>query len=203
MRLFFQICSIILHPIFVPLYAVMLLQYANPYMFGVQGTYDYKFILGTVLFNAMFFPLVTMLLMKALGFIDSFELRDRKERIFVLIAACVFYIWTFNVFIRTEYNEVLSDLMLGASIGVSLALVIHAIYQRISWHTLGMGGLVAISIYTARILALTDILPFVALIILGAGLAGTARLGLQAHTPQEIWKGYMYGFLCMAFPLLI
>jgi hypothetical protein len=202
MRLFFQICSVILHPVFVPLYAVLLLQYANPYKFGIWGTYDYAFILGTILFNAIFFPLVATLLMKALGFIDSLELRERQERIFVLIATCVFYIWTVNVFIRTEYDSILTDLMVGATISVSLALVVHSLYKRISWHTLGMGGLVAISIYIARMLALTDVLPYIALIILAAGLAGTARLGLGAHSPQEVWKGYMYGFLCMSLPLL-
>lgn len=172
-------------------------------MFGFPYSTDQVFILRTILLNAVFFPLITLSLMKALGFIESYQLPDRQQRILVLIAVCVYYIWAFTVFLRTEYHEVLSDLMLGASIGVSLALVVDSVYERISWHTLGMGGLVAISIYTARELSITNILPHVGIIVICAGLAGTARLWLGVHTPQNIWKGYVYGFLCMAIPLFI
>jgi hypothetical protein len=100
MQLFFRAFSVLSHPVFVPLYAVLLLQYANPYLFGVWLSTDYFFIVGTILFNAMFFPLVTLALMRALGFIEGYSLESRYERIIVLMAVCVYYIWTFNVFIR-------------------------------------------------------------------------------------------------------
>ncbi len=203
MQLFFRAFSVLSHPVFVPLYAVLLLQYANPYLFGVWLSTDYFFIVGTILFNAMFFPLVTLALMRALGFIEGYSLESRYERIIVLMAVCVYYIWTFNVFIRTEYHEILSDLMLGASIGVSIALVVHSVHQRLSWHAMGMGGLVAFVLSAAQTVASTNMLPWAILVMLGAGLTGTARLYLGKHEMYEVVRGYWLGFLSMTIALLL
>ena len=93
--------------------------------------------------------------------------------------------------------------MLGASISVSLALVIHSVYQRVSWHSLGMGGLVAIALHAAQTIARTDMSLGLAAIILAAGLTGTARLWLGKHTPYEVGRGYLFGFLCMTIALFI
>ncbi len=202
LRFLAQLISVVCHPLFVPLYAVLILLKADPFLFGVPFSYDFIFILRTVLLNAIFFPLVAVVLMRSLNFIESYELPDRQQRIFVYIPTIIFYGWTYTVFLKSEYHEALGDIMLGASLAVSAALVINALYAKISMHTLGMGGLMAIALFVSRNMAKFDMSGVLMLVVLAAGAVGTARLLLQSHTYAEVYYGYMIGFLCMALPLI-
>lgn len=97
--------------------------------------------------------------------------------------------------------------MLGAVIGLFIAFFIN-IFSKISAHAVGMGGLLGMVIIT---MALSNFDSFVlhstiigtfefsmnALLLftlLMAGLVGTARLLLDAHTPNDIYGGYLVGF---------
>jgi membrane-associated phospholipid phosphatase len=98
------------------------------------------------------------------------------------------------------------EFVLGATIGLFLAFFIN-IFTKISVHAVGMGGLIAMCIilifeWSRSILPLqfsqslwtVDFQLILLLSIILAGLVGMSRLALHAHTPADLYRGYVAGF---------
>jgi len=202
MKTLAQLVSFLFHPIFVPSYAILFLVWCNPYEFGQFGSYDNMFIIRTSVLYSVLYPLFIVVLMRLLEFIDNYQLADRKNRILVFIPTSFCFWWTFIVFLKSDYLEVLGDVMLGATISISIALVVTALFSKISLHTIGMGGLFAIVLFSVNI-AVKDVSMILFATIFIAGLVGTCRMWLDAHNLQEVYNGYLVGFLSMFFAFLV
>jgi hypothetical protein len=121
-----------------------------------------------------FFPLVTVLLCKALGFLDSIYLKTQKERIIPYLASMIYYFWMWYVIRNqpqyTSYIVVLTFAIFLASI-VGL---MSNIYIKISMHTIAIGIMLTFVIS----LGLTQPLRYglyIAIALLIAGLVCTSR----------------------------
>lgn len=115
------------------------------------------------------------------------------------IIVYVFSISSMNSAILTAYKPYL----LACSVAVALACII-SFFWRISLHTMGMGGLIAIQCSLLFIGSpFSNIaIRLLPIIIIIAGLVGSARLYLEAHSPAQIYVGYVVGFLAIALFLL-
>lgn len=135
--------SYLFHPIFIPLYVTWMLAFIHPnYFVGFSTMGKYKILL-LVAINAFAFPLITVLLLKGLGFINSIFLRTQKDRIIPYIASMTFFFWT--QYVLREQNfvpRILVAFMFGVFISSSAALIAN-IYHKISMHAIGMGGCLA------------------------------------------------------------
>jgi membrane-associated phospholipid phosphatase len=60
-------------------------------------------------------------------------------------------------------------------------------------HMLGQGGLAGFVFFTAMY-AQTNMQGYFLLSIIGAGLVGTSRIILKAHTLPEVYTGFVIGF---------
>jgi len=181
----------------------------NPYLFGIQDATQKGLLFISVFLLSVFFPIFTIVVMKLVGFIDSIEIKDRKERVMPLIITGVFYLWLFvNIRQNSIVPSAFSIFVLGATIALFVAFFINN-FSKISLHTVGMGGLVAMvfiirSFFSYNVFYFNfgpigsyaislDLILFLA--ILFAGLVGTSRLHLNAHRKQEIYMGYLVGIL--------
>ena len=90
-RIFAGFFSYLLHPVFVPLYFTAFLLFIHPDAFTGFSAVERKKVLLIVGLNVVFFPLLSVILLKAVGFIDSIFLRTRKDRIIPYIAAGIFF----------------------------------------------------------------------------------------------------------------
>lgn len=194
MRFLAQLISVVFHPIFVPFYATLLLVWCNPYMFGSLPDGNSVTILGTVLLYSVLYPLVVIVLMRQLNFIDSYELTDYRERILVAIPTLFFLFWTYNVQSRSNYNQAVADIPLAATICLVVAVVYTALRDRISWHTMGMGAWFATMLVLPKFSVHDLSLPLLLMLLL-AGAVGSSRLYLQAHTLRQVYMGYVVGFV--------
>ncbi len=200
MKLLARLFTYIFHPLLVPSICVYYLLLSNPYKFVNESSTLMLFMV----INTVFFPVVCLSLMRLLGFIDSFDVKDRRKRVLPYMAVSFFFIWSYFA-LRTEFrHEILSDIMLGASIAVNVSLFVNVLFYKISLHTVGMGGMVALLIFSimARV-PIFDASYFLYAGILAAGLVGSSRLILNAHTPREIFGGYSVGFFCMFLAFLL
>ena len=201
MRFVAMFISYLLHPVLIPSYGIFLLIWCNPYLFGNWPSYDSVMLMQSVILNSAFFPMFTVFLMVRLGFVESMEVTDRRERVLVFMAISFFFLWTYFV-LQKNQPEFVSDVMLGVCIALFASFIITMLVDKISIHAMGMGGLFAIALFATNI-AIFDLTPIILLTILAAGLVGTARLLLNAHTPSQIYSGYMVGFLCQAIAIII
>ena len=92
------IFSYIFHPVFVPVWIILFLVYIHPsYFSGFSEKGKLQTVIISVI-NLVLFPLFSIGLMKALGFIDSIFLRTRKDRIIPYMACGIFFFWAYTVF---------------------------------------------------------------------------------------------------------
>ncbi len=184
--------SYLFHPIFMPALMSLVIWRLQPAEFAGMTTKTLLWRFGTLVMLSIFFPLFTTLLGRALGFVQSIQMRVARDRVIPLIATMIFYFWLQQVFSNLpDVPKIIDILVLGAFWGIIL-LFICSIFFKVSMHTTAAGG--SIGIMTVLLfLSPFNMLPaFFAAILIG-GLVGTARLILREHTPFELWSGYVIG----------
>jgi hypothetical protein len=187
-----KLISVLFHPLFVPIYFVWFLLFIHPLAFiGFSSLQKFQ-TLVIVGINLTIFPLVSVLLLKALGFIESIYLKTQKDRIIPYIACGIFFFWAFTVFKeQTKYPIVLVVFILGIFLASSAALIAN-IYFKVSMHAIGMGGLLGIFAILFYNNNLSMAWPL-ALVLIISGMVCTARLLLNTHTTRDIYVGLLIG----------
>ena len=148
-----------------------------------------------VTINAIAYPLITILLLKALGFIDSVFFYTQQDRILLYVTSMIFFFWAqYSLREQPQIPRILVAFMFGVFISSAVALIAN-IYFKISMHAIGMGGLIGICfiIMQQNTMLMTWALSTAFLI---AGLVCTARLIVGDHTSKEIYTGLLAGFIC-------
>ncbi|OWY23001.1 hypothetical protein C7N43_03075 [Sphingobacteriales bacterium UPWRP_1] len=197
-----KVISLLLHPIFIPSYTALFMVWALPNIFGYITSAQAVFVIRTIVFYTLLYPLFIVFLMKKLGFIDNYNIADRKQRILVFIPMAFMFMWTYTVLYKAQTPHITASMMMGCTIALFLSMIINIMIEKISIHAIGMGGMFAMVLFTAGI-SIYNISWALMLVVLLGGLVGTARLVLQAHQPREVYNGYMLGFLCMAGAMLL
>ncbi len=189
-----QLLSYVFHPLFIPLYTALFIVYIHPgYFTGIPALYKTRTILSIGV-NTVVFPLITVLLLKGLGFIQSIFLRTQKDRIIPYIASGIFYFWIYFVLRgQSTYPPVLVGFMLGVFLAASVSLIIN-IYQKLSMHAAGMGGITGVFIVIMQSNTMLMTWPL-ALVFIIAGMVCTARMLVSDHTPKQIYLGFFTGLV--------
>ncbi|MFN0083427.1 MAG: hypothetical protein ACKVOM_13035 [Ferruginibacter sp.] len=186
--------SYIFHPIFVPLYSIVFLVYVHPSYFS---GFSAKEKLYTVLisgYNLIFYPLLSIVLLKAVGFIDSVFLRTKRDRIIPYMACGIFFFWAYTVFKKQDmYPPIMPAFILGVFLAASAGLIAN-IYYKVSMHAIGMGGWLGLFLVVAKSNTMLMTWPF-ALVLLCTGITCTARLIVSDHTEKDIYTGLAIGLL--------
>ena len=186
--------SYVFHPVFIPLFVTFFLLYIHPSAFTGFSESNKQRTLVIVALNLVFFPLLSVGLLKAVGFIDSLLLKTRKDRIIPYIACGIFFFWTYTVFKQqTAYPLLLVSYVLGLFLSSSAALLAN-IYYKVSMHAIALGGCLGLFYKIMVDASMLMTLP-IAVALLVTGLVSTSRLILKSHKPFEIYSGIMIGFL--------
>ena len=217
-RILANLISVLLHPLFVIGYVMLFLMWANPYLFGFSGDKAEGLVVISIVSISVLFPMISILMMKALGLISTLEMKDKNERIGPLIVTGLFYMWLYvNIRNNDSIPAALSFFVLGCTISVFLALMINS-FTKISLHTIAAGGLatgmmyilfhftyghldVAIPVLQTQF-RMSDRLILM-IIMFTAGAVGASRLYLKAHKENEIYGGYVVGILSQLIAIRI
>ncbi len=195
LRLTAHFFSVIFHPLFIPLYAVYFLAFIHPNYFTGFSAKQKIWILMRVAYTMIFFPIITVLLLKALGFNKSFFLKTQQERIIPYIACGIFFFWAYLVFKnQPEIPGILTAFTFGVFISSSAALLMN-IRMKISMHAIGMGGLLGLLFMIMQQQTMLMSWPL-SLGFLLTGIVCTSRMIVSAHQPSEIYAGLIVGISC-------
>lgn len=188
-----RIISVIFHPLFIPVYILVFFLYISPVTIGLDPEQKSRL---TISFSMMYilFPLVTVLLAKGLGFIDSVFLRTRQDRIIPYIACGVYYFWMWYVLHnQSGFPQSLIQLSLAIFLASSGGLLLNA-FMRISMHGISIG--VGLSfIYFLALQSVSSFGIYLSIALLISGLVLTARLVNEDHSPREVYFGFFLGVL--------
>lgn len=194
-RFFAHLITYIFHPLFIPLYVIWFLVFVHTSYFAGYGYGQKLFMLARIALNMVFFPLVTVLLLKGLGFISSIYLRSQKDRIIPYIASGIFFFWAYLVFRnQQEVPSILTAFTFAVFLSSSAALIAN-IYFKISMHAIGVGGVIGLFLVVAKQDNFLMTVPL-AIAFLIAGLVCTSRLIVSDHTGKEIYTGLALGIIC-------
>ncbi len=196
------ILSWIFHPIFIPVYVIAFMVYLHPTYFAGFSQQAKQQTSLVVLLNMVFFPLLSIVLLKALGFIESIYLHTQRDRIIPYIACSIFYFWAYLVFKKQGiYPTVLPSFIFGVFLSCNAALMAN-IYQKISIHAMGVGGWLGFFLVVAFSQTMLMTWP-VSMVILIAGLVCTSRLLISDHTNKELYTGLFLGVICQFIAAVI
>ena len=195
-NVFAKIISIVFHPLFIPLYVAYYIVFVHGSYFTGFGEKERLWILIRMSLNMIFFPAITVLLLKGVGFIDSIFLRNQRDRIIPYIAAGIFYFWMYLVFRnQPDIPQILTAFTFGAFL-VSSAALIANIYFKISMHAIGCGGMIGLMIVVLNTNPSSPFTLPLMIAILITGLVCTARLIVSDHKQGDIYMGLFCGFFC-------
>ncbi len=170
-------------PLFIPVIATWYLAFIHQGYFTGIAPHDKLVIVIRVAVNTIIFPGVTVLLLKAVGFIDSIYLKTQRERIIPYVGANIFYFWMYLVFKnQPEVPSYSYSLYFWSFSFFSVGLFAN-IYFKISMHALGMGalsGLLLIIIFSG---SPYGIFLQAMIVFLITGLVCTSRMIVSDHRP--------------------
>ena len=187
--------SLLLHPLFVPFYAVLLFFYASPYYF-----YDSVKILRLIFIQAILIPVMVVYLLYQLKILQSFFLRTTRARVYLSIFLAVIYYILYRSVRGVATLEEVGLFFLGISVALLMAASLNAFRIKISLHLLALGGVTFFFLYWSMLHGIPMLDIFGWLVFL-TGMVAAARYYLQAHTLMELWLGWLLGCLGMWWAL--
>jgi hypothetical protein len=198
-----KIISYIFHPVFVPMYVVAFLAFVHPYLYaGFHPVLKKTAVMGAAFMAFTFFPLITVLLLKGLKFIDSIQLHTQKDRIIPLIACMMWYFWLWYIWKNFGKTANAIDMPVEAvrfafaSFFSTIVALMANIKMKISLHAIAMGVMlcfICLLAYSQEV----NFGSYLAIAFIITGLVCTARLIVSNHTNKEVYFGLLAGVISM------
>jgi hypothetical protein len=193
---FAKFISYVFHPLFIPIYVGWYLVYAHHSYFAGFGELAKKWVMLRIALNMVFFPAITVFLLKGVGFIESIFLKKQKDRIIPYMASGIFFFWMYLVFHnQQEIPKIITAFIFGVFLSSSLALLAN-IYFKISMHAIGCGGMLGLMIVVLYHSATSPFTLPLIIAIFVTGIVCTSRLIVSDHSQKDIYLGLLAGFIC-------
>jgi hypothetical protein len=190
--------SVIFHPLLMPVYGLAII-FSAPTLYTYIPFSIKQLVILIVLVNNVLLPLSLLPFLIHSKLISSWPVYERKDRIIPLIVSTILYIVTTYIIFRFHVPYFLKSYILATAF-LSLTVTVINFLWKISLHSAGAGTLLAL-VMTLSFKMNTPLLWFLIPSIIAAGLVLTARLKLNLHNPQQVWFGFLTGFL--GLPVII
>ena len=189
---YLRFTSLLFHPLFVPLYTVLLYFLATHHYYS---SIEFYVILLQVTLITIVIPAILYLTLTSLRYIQTgVMVKTKKERVYpfliniFLLLSLRHYIFQNNIAydLNIYFDGLISNYLL-----LFLCLLLGL---KLSVHTSLMTALLTFTLYTSIHYKIPN-LGIVILIILATGLVASQRLYDQAHTSKEVILGGLCGLL--------
>ncbi|MBU2651017.1 MAG: hypothetical protein KKA81_08780 [Bacteroidetes bacterium] len=190
-----KVISIVFQPLLIPTYGFIVLLNLNVFFALVLPPVSKWLIIGMIFTTTFVFPLIFLLILYYRGVIKTLHMESREERILPFILTIVFYYLTYYLLKNMQISPIFYYFLIGTSLTAVIALLVN-FFWKISIHMVGIGGVLGAFLGLSLVLMID--IPLVLIIItLISGLVGFARLQLHAHTPAQVYAGFLAGFTIM------
>ncbi|HOZ82368.1 MAG: hypothetical protein JNK36_02520 [Bacteroidia bacterium] len=191
---FFSVVTYLTHPLLIPTYLLLILFNSDTYLSYTLSPALQRIILSAVFVLTCLMPfLSSVLLLKKQG-VQGLLMEDRQSRTIPYFFTLIYYVACYYFLLKLPVSSVIKILILAAACCIALAFTIN-FFWKISIHLIGLGGMAGAFYVLSLLLSSEFILPFVLSIIL-AGLTASARLMKNAHSPSQLYFGFIAGFVC-------
>lgn len=192
---FAKVISAIFQPLLIPTYGFIIL-FSLTAFFSLAINPSAKWmIMGIVFLTTFLFPALMILFLLRMGVITSLNLRNRQERVLPFLIAGTFYYLAYYMLKQLQISPVYNYFMIGTTFVIVVSMLIN-FFWKISIHMISLGGLLGAFLGLSFVMMI-DMTPLLILIIFVSGMVGFSRLQLKAHTPAQVYSGFIAGLLVM------
>ena len=188
---FHKFISVILHPIVIPTIGVILFLLISPNEIKKERQY---LLISIIFFSTYIVPLISLIILKTLGFIKSFQVESIQERkIPLFIMLLIFYVLgKFLINIQDFYE--LGILFYGTNISLAIIYLLFLFQIKSSLHIMSLSSALGFFLIYGNLHSIS-ILPITIILIVLTGVLASARLHLKAHNQKEIYLGFFIGLI--------
>ncbi len=203
MKVFAQVISWVFMPLFMPMYALLLVMFVpsnQDFLFNYDNLFLQSLPFKTALLTmfgifCVVAPGISFILLKRSGVISSVEMDTKKERTVPIIVMMIYCLVLYIMFVLKAKELIIPKfifaLPLSGVVVTAIFLIVNR-WKKISIHS-GAAGILS-GFVLAYLLAQTEYQLWVfTLTILISGLVMSARLYLERHTNSELIIGWMIG----------
>lgn len=200
-----KVLSVFAHPIFINLLCLYLLFMLFPQLNHGMPLRIQLFFISFIFISTSIIPVIIVLAMRVMGKVKSVTLESSEERKLPYLITFALYVFNYYNFIKSPTTDpvILQYLLACGAIVGSIAVINY--FNKISIHMATLGAMCGL-LATVGYIGFSDIRLALILAIIFSSLVATARLSLQAHLPQQIYAGFILGFVLMFvilnFPLI-
>jgi hypothetical protein len=196
-----KIFSVVFHPLIIPtlgIYIILTSSGTNAYLLDWQ---DKNIIISLVAAFTLVIPLAFLPFYLYFKISNTITISIRQQRIVPLLVTSILYYACFMIFHIKGAPHLVQSFLFASTISVFCTLLITLRWQ-ISAHLIGIGGINGL-VLSLNILYHIEILGYLMLSILLAGLISFSRLSLDAHTPKQAYSGLLVGFFITTFSIFL
>ena len=187
--------SVLFHPLLIPTYLFALVLYGLPQSIITFPADSRWIILAIVFFTTFIVPGLGTYFMYRHGFISSMHVENRPERNLPFFFTTVCFAVTSYLFYHEQiFDRLLFYIMFLITFSV-FSIYLISFFWKISAHSVGAGGALGILLFLHASLPESQLLYVVVAAIVVIGAVMSARLALQAHTPAEVYTGFLLGLV--------
>jgi len=187
-----KIISALFHPLFIPVYGMAIILSA-PTLFEYLPFAVKKLLLIIILINNVFLPISLLPFFIHSNIISSWTINSRRERIIPLMITTILYSASSFIIFRFPIPFFLKSFILAATFLALMATVIN-FWWKVSLHSVGSGAIIGMVLILSFKMN-TPLMWYLISVIIAGGLVLSSRLRLNFHSPQQVWFGFLTGFL--------
>jgi membrane-associated phospholipid phosphatase len=191
--------SYIIHPVFIPTYIFTVFLYFGNMVFEPYGITAQSYVVILIFITTAIIPLILLainlfLLRKQIT--NKALLMDaRKDRVIPFFYIGIYYsILTYMFFQYLNFPILLTSLMIIISACV-LGTAVISLFWKISAHAISLGASLMIFVLINTIMPNEHLFYVIIGTLFISGITLASRLNLNAHTPEQIYVGYLVGIV--------
>ena len=200
-RLIAKIISVIFHPLFMPVYGILILFFISGTFLSYLAGPVKNIVLIIIAVNTIILPLSVVPFYISQKIIKSIHMNTSRERIIPLTMNSIFFYLGFYLLNRLQVPDLIKMYVL-ASFSVVVVTLLVSLKWKISIHMVGIGGLTGAIISISWHLGV-DMKAIWMGLILCSGLIGFARLELNKHTPAQVYSGFFAGLIVAGSVMMV
>jgi hypothetical protein len=191
-----KIISVIFHPLLLPTYGLIIIFNSGTH-YSLLPFEVKKLIYMLVAISNILIPISLIPFLINLKVVSDFSMQKGKERFIPLLVTTLSFFFAYQVLHSLSLSMIgfIETMLLATSILVFICLLV-SLKWKISAHLIGIGGLFGAIIFYS-IIFFSNLFLIVIILSFISGLVAFARLQLQAHSPSQVYVGFIVGFFGM------
>lgn len=187
-----SVISYLFHPLLIPTLATALYLYVASYWFMLTDKGIYV-VLSVVFLFTFLLPVVSVPLYLYFRLINRAEMETPRERIFPMIFTSLFYFGAYYMLYSLPLPAFFKGFVLSSILIIVLVLAV-TLFWKISAHLAAIGGFAG-SLVGFSLRYEEPVIYYIIAVFLVSGIVAVARLIKEAHSPAQIYTGWMAGFV--------